>query len=132
MALKWSESLATGHQQIDEQHQSIFQSLEHLETAVREDRAMYAVYAITRLTHYVQNHFAAEEALMRQHGYPGIEQHIAEHEKLRSKVRELTRKSIYEDVSMEIIELLRGWLVDHIGKVDMAYVPYLGQEPAPT
>lgn len=129
MELKWSKNLATGNEEIDEQHQSIFQSIEHLETAVRDERTMYAVYAINMLAHYVQNHFATEEALMRQQGYPGIVQHVAEHEELRRKVRVLSRKSIYEDVSMEVIDLLRDWLINHIAKADMAYVPYLGQEP---
>lgn len=123
--LVWSSQLSTGISSIDEQHRQLFSSLEDLEYALREGRTIYAVYTLTRLHSYVREHFAEEEELMRQHHYPRLPEHLAEHQMFRDKVRELATKALTSDISHEIISLLRDWLLRHIGHSDMDYVTHL-------
>lgn len=123
--MQWSEQLATHIEQIDEQHQGLFICLTELENAIKDGSVLYAVYATTRLRIYVRDHFTAEEKLMRQHNYPRLEQHIAEHQDFRNKLQDLSERSVREDVSQEMVNFLRSWLTNHIGKVDMQYVPYV-------
>lgn len=123
--MQWNEQLATHIEQIDEQHQGLFACLEELENAIDERRVLFAVYATTRLIIYVRDHFSAEEKLMRMHNYPLLEEHIAEHQAFRDRLKDLSDRSVHEDVSCEMVELLRGWLSNHIGKSDMKYVPYV-------
>ncbi len=122
---EWTPKLSTGVPDLDEQHKAIFQWLDELESATAEQRTLFGVYVITRLKHYLREHFAAEEALMKSAGYPGLAEHLAQHAEFRAKLNELQLKSIGEDISEDTVRFLNHWLVNHIAKTDMAYVPYL-------
>lgn len=123
--IEWTPNLSTSVPVLDEQHKAIFQWLAELESATVEQRTLFGVYVITRLKHYMREHFAAEEAMMKAAGYPDLEQHQAEHAKFRAKLEELQLKSIREDVSTDTVHFLNHWLSNHIAKTDMEYVPYL-------
>lgn len=122
---QWTPALSTGVTVLDDQHKAIFQWLAELESASDDQRTLFGVYVITRLKHYMREHFAAEEAMMQAAAYPGLEQHLAEHAVFRAKLDELQLKSIGEDISSETVRFLNHWLTNHIAKSDMAYVPYL-------
>ena len=123
--IEWTPKLSTGVPLLDEHHKTLFQGLAELECAALEQRTLFGVYALTRLKHYVRDHFAAEEAMMKAAAYPRLEEHMAEHAAFRTKLGELLVKSIGQDISVDTISFLKDWLVNHIGKTDMAYVPYL-------
>lgn len=123
--IEWTPALSTGVPLLDEHHKAIFQWLAELESATLDERTLFGVYAITRLKHYMREHFAAEEALMRAAGYPHLAEHMAEHAEFRAKLAELQLKSIAQDISTETVGFLRDWLTNHITRTDMKYVPYL-------
>lgn len=122
---EWTPDLATGNALLDEQHRAIFEWLAELQSAASEERTLFGAYAITRLKNFTRTHFAAEEALMKEAGYPGLAEHIAEHEAFRARLAEIHLKSIGEDVSPETVRFLTDWLTHHIVETDMAYVPSL-------
>ncbi|MCX7165822.1 MAG: bacteriohemerythrin [Rhodocyclales bacterium] len=123
--IEWTPALSTGVPLLDEQHKAIFQWLAELESAAADERTLFGVYAITRLKHYIREHFTVEESMMKSAGYPDLVKHMAEHAAFRTKLGELQVKSIGQDISADTVVFLRDWLVNHIGKTDMAYVPYL-------
>ena len=65
------------------------------------------------------------EALMRLHGYPDLEAHIAAHRAFTAGLVEIKQRSIREDVSAGMTNMLKEWLVGHIGVVDKRYVSHL-------
>jgi len=122
----WTDNLLTGIHEIDQQHQVLFDIVARLEQAVTSDDKWSAVhFALVELNSFVNVHFAVEEALMRLHGYPDLEAHIAAHRAFSVDLLEIKQHSIREDVSSEMLNMLKSWLVSHIGVVDKAYVPYL-------
>ena len=123
--IEWTPNLSTSVSVLDEQHKALFQWLAELESATADQRTLFGVYVITRLKHYIREHFAAEEAMMKAAGYPDLEQHQAEHAKFRAKLGELQLRSIGEDISIDTVHFLTHWLTNHIARTDMAYVPYL-------
>jgi len=123
--MKWTNALATGHELIDRQHQGLFACLAELETATAEQRTLLAVYSITRLKHYVREHFETEESVMKQCKFPKLKEHLAEHENFRAKMSDLQGKAITLDVSAEMVEYLADWLVNHVARSDLEFVPYL-------
>ena len=123
--IEWTPDLSTGVPVLDEQHKAIFQWLAELESATVEQRTLFGVYVITRLKHYMREHFATEEAMMKSVGYPDLAEHLAQHAEFRAKLEELQLKSIGEDISADTVSFLNHWLTNHIAKTDMAYVPYL-------
>jgi len=123
--IEWTPDLSTGVPLLDEHHKMIFQWLAELESASADQRTLFGVYAITRLKHYIRDHFAAEEALMKSVAYPGLAGHMAAHAEFRARLGELQIRSIQEDISADTVLFLKDWLTHHIATTDMAYVPYL-------
>lgn len=124
--MSWTDSLLTGIHEIDEQHQVLFDVLARLELAVSSEDKWSAVhFSIVELTNFINIHFAVEEALMRMHGYPELEAHIAAHRAFSADLAIIKQHSIRQDVSDEMMVLVKNWLVEHIGVADKAYVPHL-------
>ncbi|MBK7415764.1 MAG: hemerythrin domain-containing protein [Dechloromonas sp.] len=82
-----------------------------------------------RISAVARSHFVLEEALMRLHGYPDLEQHIAEHRAFSARLAQLEEQAIRQDVSLHIIEFIKQWLMNHIGGSDQSYVPCLRTMP---
>ncbi|MFA6312466.1 MAG: bacteriohemerythrin, partial [Sterolibacterium sp.] len=117
--MKWTKALATGNEIIDEQHRGLFRCLEQLEIATAEQRTLLAVYSITRLKHYIREHFETEEAVMRQCNFPKLQEHIAEHQNFRAKMTALQGQAVILDVSAEMVEFLADWLTKHVAESDL-------------
>ena len=70
--ITWKPSMAVGIDEIDEQHQEIIrragQFLESLADRSRQDTGILLAYLRT----YCVTHFGAEEAWMRESGYPDM------------------------------------------------------------
>ena len=125
-----ADELLTGIQEIDEQHETLFDTLETLENVVEAGDGWSAAYfALSELVQFTRTHFAVEEALMRLHNYPDIEKHITEHRMFTAHLSLLEQQAIRQDMSSQIIEFVRQWLVGHIGHSDQAYVSQLRSAP---
>jgi len=125
-----ADELLTGIYEIDEQHQTLFSILEKLQGIVEGGNNWSVVYfALTELTNYTRTHFVVEEALMRLHGYPDLEKHIAEHQAFTARLAQLEAQAVHADISLPIVEFLQHWLVSHIGGSDQSYVPCLRTSP---
>ncbi|MCF8199105.1 MAG: bacteriohemerythrin [Sulfuritalea sp.] len=126
----WTDKLLTGIDEIDQQHQVLFDVAARLDLAVTSEEKWSAVhFALVELTNFVNIHFAVEEALMRLHRYPELDAHIADHRKFSRELAEIKAHSIQDDVSAKMTDLVRNWLVEHIGKFDRDYVPHLRTAP---
>jgi hemerythrin-like metal-binding protein len=77
------------------------------------------------LVDYTKTHFAEEEQLMRQAGYPELARHQGVHQRLLEQVAALQREAAagVKLEPYEVTEFLADWLRHHIGEVDQAYVP---------
>jgi hemerythrin len=126
----WTDALLTGIKEIDDQHKVLFEVIARLELAVSEEDKWSAVhFSLVELTSYVTIHFAVEEALMRLHDYPDLDAHIGSHRAFSAALADIKKHSIREDVSEAMTTLVKTWLVQHIGKEDLAYVPHLRSAP---
>ena len=76
---------------------------------------------------YTADHFKYEEKLFIEHNYSEQSGHKERHSTLVSQVvqfqEEYTRGE--KDVSLELMEFLKEWLLTHIKKSDMAYSSFL-------
>ncbi|MCF8149970.1 MAG: bacteriohemerythrin [Burkholderiaceae bacterium] len=122
----WTDTLLTGIHEIDQQHQVLFDVAARFDQAVTSEDKWSAVhYALVELTNFANIHFAVEEALLRLHDYPDLEAHIAEHRKFSLELAEIKAHSIRDDVSAKMADMVRKWLIEHIGGHDRAYVAHL-------
>ncbi|MCF8178246.1 MAG: hemerythrin family protein [Sulfuritalea sp.] len=126
----WTDKLLTGIDEIDRQHQVLFDVAARLDLAVTSEEKWSAVhFALVELTNFINIHFAVEEALLRLHDYPELEAHIADHRKFSADLAKIKAHSIQNDVSTQMTTLVKNWLVSHIGGLDRAYVHHLRTAP---
>lgn len=121
----WKNTFAVGIQEIDEEHQQLFECLDAIMLSLNTPQSRtQAAEALDRLDLYTRTHFRVEEALMRLFDYPDIDAHKREHAAFIDKLTELRRRFVDEDVSRAIAAFLTNWLVEHIKRADTAYVAY--------
>lgn len=140
----WFEQYKIGVPLIDADHISLFQEVARFEAQMDAGQSFEALdRALTFLYQYVGAHFAREEHLMRETGYPGYAQHRAVHLHLKKVVFAIRRIFQVEPERVDKERLRRflyDWLKDHILNMDKALAPYiegpfedhLGEAVAPT
>lgn len=123
----WTPDLRLGIRQFDLEHQqmgSLISQLHGLMT-VRRDRVA-ASELVEVLIQATRSHFAGEEALLRESGYPDCEAHFAEHSQLIDELRNLHRQFQAGTLSTLALPLfLKKWLMEHIQHTDRLYVSHL-------
>ena len=120
--LQCSSTLDTGVEVIDEQHKRIVQYINDLYDAqVSLDKKVVGE-VIDELVDYTISHFAFEESLMEQAGYPFLEPHKKVHELFTKKIGNFVeRYKAGEEVSEELLNMLQRWLINHIKNEDGDY-----------
>ena len=72
-------TLITGNREMDEEHALQLRLLLELMQSIDAHDGATALELFERLDHFTNEHFLAEELLMRLHAYPAFEAHTAEH-----------------------------------------------------
>lgn len=120
--LLWQDNLNTGIQVIDDQHRRIVEMINQLHQAQVGGSQMAVAEVIDELVDYTLSHFAFEEELMEEAGYPFCSAHKRVHEVFTKRVSEYRlRFQAGEDVVDELKSLLSRWLFNHIRNDDKAY-----------
>jgi hemerythrin len=120
--LVWTRNLNTGIDVVDNQHRRIVAMINLLRSAKRRGGVGIIGNVIDDLVDYTMSHFAFEEALMEDAGYPMARAHKRVHDLLVRHVSECHRRfKDGEDVTSELDGLLSRWLFDHILHHDAAY-----------
>ena len=126
--IRWSETLSVGIASIDEQHKILVGLINDLYKEMRSGSGKEAVGGtLERLVAYTADHFKYEEKLFREHNYAEQKGHQDLHNKLVGQVVQFQQEFINgeKDVSLELMEFLKEWLLTHIKKSDMAYSSFL-------
>ncbi|NEQ46005.1 MAG: hemerythrin family protein [Leptolyngbya sp. SIOISBB] len=124
----WRDEYHTGHPEIDQQHQQLFQlvnQIHHLTQSEQPDHA--AIYSqLNEFASCAITHFDLEEALMAQHGYPNFAVHCQTHRALVNKVQTLLTKfdQTAETQVAVVTEVLADWMVHHIRGEDRQMIRF--------
>lgn len=130
----WSERYVIDHPEIDQHHQTLLALLNRLYVNVQDCHSLEQERALTgeilqELLDYVVYHFHAEEALMKEIGYPAtaFSDHVEAHASFIIRVQELVgeHKRGVAALSFPVFEFLQQWLVRHIGEVDRELAQYI-------
>ncbi|MEB1608674.1 hemerythrin [Xanthomonas campestris] len=122
--LVWQDDLNTGIEVIDHQHRRIVEMINHLHAAQASLQRLAVAEVIDELIDYTLSHFAFEEELMEEAGYPFSLAHKRVHEVFGKRVGDYRlRFQAGEDVSDELRSMLSRWLFNHIRGDDQAYAP---------
>ena len=124
--LAWNPDLATGHAQIDEQHQRIFQIFNGLIEATAEAQEVQAGKALASIALVVGTHFRQEEDLMARAGYPGLTAHREAHRELGAQVDLLVDQFHDQGLDpLDLLHLMALWLEGHVRDQDQPMAGFL-------
>lgn len=120
--MKWTSDLNTDIQVIDNQHQRIVEYINQLHDAIEHHSRDEVGQILEQLVEYTLSHFAFEEDLQEQAGYPFVHAHKKVHELFTKKMADFQQRfELGEDISRQLLTLLRTWLVNHIKRDDGDY-----------
>lgn len=125
--MKWQDSYNLKIKKIDMQHQRLVDLINGLHAAMKTSQNTEKVgKTLDSLVDYTTKHFSYEENLMTRYDYPDYPDHKVLHENLVKKVLSFKRRIENKEafVSMELMEFLKEWLIDHILGTDKKYAPF--------
>ncbi|MBM9614362.1 bacteriohemerythrin [Desulfobulbus rhabdoformis] len=126
--ITWDSSISFGIDAIDQQHHHLVDLVNKLHHAMRV-RAGKSVLGATlaELAQYTVEHFKDEERMMEEAGYPKLDAHKREHEKLVAQVVDFQKQfeSGSVTITLDLMNFLSDWLINHIKRVDRGYVSCL-------
>ena len=127
--VEWTDALSVGVPQCDEDHKGLIHIINQVLDAEREDGTVK--WALDELTNYANSHFAREERMMEEAGYPDLAAHRKTHKAFIEWLK--STRTIYGAdpgakyyLAETLREYLQTWLIDHIMKVDADYKGWLG------
>lgn len=123
--VEWSNKLSTGMRIIDEQHKMLLNYINSLHLAMQRgltDAQMLDI--LTVLYDYTVSHFSTEELYFTRSDYRDINNHLEQHRKFTKQIADY-REAVANgsaQVSLELLNFLRDWLIHHIQGTDLQYV----------
>jgi len=126
--LDWDEKYSVGDPMMDTQHKKWIGYINELYDAVKEKRGeAEQAEILENVVIYTRYHFASEERLLKRIDYPSLDEHHQIHERMTQKAIAMQKEvnAGQADRCLELIELLRTWLVDHILTEDKKYSEFV-------
>lgn len=127
----FNENLHTGNELIDGQHKEIIEKINKLVVACENGSCqLESIKMLDYLADYTEYHFQEEEALQKEAGYPGFEEHKKRHDEFRVAVKELHEMLEEEEgPSPRFVKAVQDnvidWFYRHIRGFDSSVAAYL-------
>lgn len=127
---EFTKDLETGNAIIDKEHRELIDAVNRLMDACSLGKGLDSVHQTSKfLNDYVDRHFAHEEQLQKQSGYPSFSAHRAFHEKYKQTLKEITA-AFTSEVSLGDLAKLNGHislLITHIRTEDKRLGAFLNK-----
>jgi hemerythrin-like metal-binding protein len=136
LTLPWTADLALLASSLDDDHRGVLDKLNDLLIALRSTDQTGILMSFTALTAEARAHFAVEEARMREVGYPELDRHCEQHERLLRGLAELRYTASAAQnfpLSIDPLVFLERWFVPHLKHDDRQLADFLAAretEPA--
>jgi hemerythrin len=125
--MTWDSTLSVGVKEIDTQHQKLVELINKLHDGMSSGKSHEVMGDILQeLAKYTVYHFGAEEKYMQKFAYPEYPAHKKEHDALLKQVTDFKTQfdSGKKGISMELMDFLKKWLLNHIKGTDKKYTKF--------
>lgn len=126
--IDWDSKYSVDIEEIDAHQKKMFELFNQLiDMKKSEADSKECINMISTINEYSKLYFSTEEKYLRKKGYPDFAAHSKAHHQFTKNSISLRREisDDIENLTDEVIEQLRGWLIDHILTFDSLYVPFL-------
>lgn len=125
--IEWGPKYHIGIKEIDDQHKVLVDIINRLYASFGLNNNKKEIKKnLKELVDYTVFHFGNEENYFRKFGYKDTPAHLEQHRKFVDKIKKFADE--FEDgdstVSLDIINFLKDWLINHILKIDTRYVQF--------
>jgi hemerythrin len=129
--IDWDKRFSVGNPLIDEQHQELFSLINQTYEAIGGDplneyESLWRV--LSALLDYTRFHFAEEERMLEQAGYPKLAAHKELHRDLIKKTEAMLGALENGEAGVDaesLCQFIKEWIERHVLTVDRDYMPYL-------
>ncbi len=125
---EWKEDYSVDIKSIDHDHQGIFKIINDLFNAISHGKAKDTLAEfLAHLADYTKTHFKREEMYFLATNYPETLEHKLQHEFFIDKIDSLKKQfeSGDKQISVELMQFLSEWLINHILISDKKYMNHL-------
>ena len=131
--IEWNDSLSVGVELIDEHHKMLIQKLADLsESFTKGHEENKIIKTLDFMIDYTDFHFSAEEKVMAEQSYPGLDKQKEQHEEfkvtLNNILEDFKEESTTKAIATEINVFLHNWLIDHIKGSDIKLGQFLTEK----
>ncbi|MGA2451531.1 MAG: bacteriohemerythrin [Polyangiaceae bacterium] len=132
--IDWNDERLSVHvEQFDKEHKHLVHLINELHAAMKAGKGRDIMGKILdELVAYTKSHFSAEEALMSRVGYPAQSSHRAQHANFVERVGAFHGQFTADNttVTLEVLQFLQGWLVEHIQGADREFGAFVNSRAA--
>lgn len=129
--IEWDESLSVGIPEIDIDHQRFLRLINELNEAIITRMEREKIRTCMRsILEDAYCHFAHEEALFKEWGYPEAAEHSRKHEQMILVMNKIMGRFEHNCTEYELIEAglnVKAALINHLLTEDMKYRDYFQQ-----
>lgn len=130
MAIKWEDKYSVKIKKIDDQHQTFFRIINHLEESTKNDDFMDDLpRLVNEVVEYCGLHFKTEEEYMDLSNYKDLDNHKLIHNEFEREIRIECSKVLEKEVTaldvMWLYNYLINWIKKHIIEEDHKYIDAL-------
>tara|TARA_B100001964_G_C14063743_1_gene522610 strand:- start:372 stop:773 length:402 start_codon:yes stop_codon:yes gene_type:complete len=121
----WEDKFSVGISEIDEEHKKLIGILNKAVFAnEHNDNTAETLELLGNMIEYSRKHFSTEEAYMLEFKFPEYELHKDEHLDFTAKTIRNYHNFVSGDyqITNEVLEYLKQWLVNHIQVTDKKYI----------
>ncbi len=120
--LEWDITYSVNNPELDTQHQRIFRIVNSLPDQFDDHQARQIVL---RLFTHARDHFGDEELMMKDIGYPHLDNHKQLHGELLEQLSKIATTNFPDQQSLdEFKKFVSNWLSNHFLTEDMDYVTF--------
>lgn len=128
--MMWKDSLKIGVPLIDKEHKQLCDQIDMLFAACSQGKGRSEILkTLDFLVEYTVNHFKHEEDLQRRSKYPKCKEHKAIHDDFVKQVAAMKQEIEQQGATItsvsKVNNLVSGWLLNHIQKVDKELADYV-------
>ncbi len=132
--IEWDDSLSVNVDLIDEQHKELIKRINAISKAVDSHQSPeVTLNTLSFMSDYTDFHFSTEEKHMKEHNYPAMDLHLAQHKEFKDMVKHMIEDFEEEGptpaLGKSINTYLLNWLIEHIKGIDSKLGEFLKDKP---
>ncbi|QEN09309.1 bacteriohemerythrin [Oceanispirochaeta crateris] len=129
--VSWNDNLSVHVREFDDQHKVLLRLISDLFNRMEEGSGNDILgETLLKLIDYTEFHFGTEEKNFHLYDYPHKAEHIQQHQQLVEKAKELYKGIERNEgvLSIEVLDFLQNWVVNHINKTDKQYSDFFNNK----